>query len=55
MITSRTDRLIFYPQYCLGCGCSFVSKTRHARCWSCNGTRTVNCFREMYDGISNSN
>lgn len=38
--------LRFYPQYCLTCGCSFVSEKRNADCWSCNSGDTVNCYRE---------
>lgn len=43
--------MIFYPHYCIDCGCLFVDKKKHARCWSCNSTNTVNgYFNEYYDG-----
>ena len=43
--------MIFYSQYCLDllCQCSFVSKERHATCWCCGGSNTINCFSERYD------
>jgi hypothetical protein len=42
-------RLVFYPQFCYDCGCTYVSDKRHARCWNCNATDTINCFRERYE------
>ena len=38
--------MIYYPQYCYDCGCTFVSAERHARCWSCNSENTINCYAE---------
>ena len=38
--------MIFYPQYCFDCHFPFVGKERNERCWSCNGTHTINCFGE---------
>jgi len=46
---SKDAAMIFFPQYCFDCQCAFISKTRHARCWACNGTNVINCFREIYD------
>jgi len=38
--------MIFYPQYCFDCHFPFVGKEINERCWSCNGTHTINCFGE---------
>jgi len=46
--------MIFYPQYCYACGCSYVSDKRHAICWSCGGKETINCYRERF-GSDNAN
>ena len=43
------SEMIFYPQHCYDCLCCYVSKERHARCWSCNSDNTVNCYGEMYE------
>jgi len=38
--------LIFYPQHCYDCGCTYISEERHEKCWSCNSNNTVNCYGE---------
>lgn len=43
--------MIYYPQYCYDCGCSFVSESRHAQCWACGGSKTINCFSEFYKDL----
>ena len=48
------ETLVFYPQYCMDCLCSFVSRTVHSLCWSCGGVETINCYREFHpDSVEN--
>jgi predicted Zn-ribbon and HTH transcriptional regulator len=41
--------MIFFPQYCFDCSCTFVSDRIHARCWHCNSENTINCYGEHYE------
>lgn len=38
--------MIFYPQHCYDCGCTYISEERHEKCRSCNSNNTINCFGE---------
>jgi hypothetical protein len=49
------ETFIVYPQYCMSCQLTWVSKSRNVSCIRCKSENVINSFKEVYSKIQKGN